>query len=228
MNALSFPEQYRRDGFVVVPGLFDQAEMAHWAEVLRPYLAADSGHRDTGVRVWRVEEFPPELLPAMTGQPLAEVLLALLGSGAAFLSAKAVYKDAAVRFASPWHQDWPYWRGSPKLSVWIALTDVDPTNGCLRVIPGTHTRHFAHVRVAHDNGFENRIAAADLQGLPVRDVPLAAGAALFFSDLLVHASHPNHSGRPRPSLIATYRDSTMPDDAQVWSTALPLAGSATN
>ena len=43
-----------------------------------------------------------------------------MGGDVAFLSAKVVLKDSRVDFPSPWHQDWHYWLGSEKTSVWIA------------------------------------------------------------------------------------------------------------
>jgi len=53
----------------------------------------------------------------------------------------------------------------------------------------------------------------------VVDVPLTAGSAILFHDLLLHASHPNTTGRDRFSMIATYRtvDPTNPDTSGVWA-----------
>jgi ectoine hydroxylase-related dioxygenase (phytanoyl-CoA dioxygenase family) len=42
--------------------------------------------------------------------------------------------------AIPWHQDGQYWPIRPiaTCSVWIALDDATPENGCMRYIPGSH------------------------------------------------------------------------------------------
>src|SRR6185436_7711434 len=41
---------------------------------------------------------------------------------------------------TPWHQDAQYWPLSPQnaVTVFIAFTDCDRENGCLRVVPRTH------------------------------------------------------------------------------------------
>ena len=43
---------------------------------------------------------------------------------------------------TPWHQDGEYWPIRPLVtcSVWIAVDEATPKNGCLRVIPGSHRR----------------------------------------------------------------------------------------
>lgn len=40
-----------------------------------------------------------------------------------------------------WHQDGQYWPIQPlaTITAWIAIDAVDTGNGCLRVIPGSHT-----------------------------------------------------------------------------------------
>ena len=42
--------------------------------------------------------------------------------------------------AIPWHQDGQYWPIRPiaTCSVWMALDDATPENGCMRFIPGSH------------------------------------------------------------------------------------------
>ena len=49
-----------------------------------------------------------------------------------------VFKNEAMTFASPWHQDWSYWYGAHKLSIWVALDDATVENGCLKLFPGSH------------------------------------------------------------------------------------------
>ena len=68
--------------------------------------------------------------------------IALFASG---YNAKPPYQGLPVL----WHQDAAYWPLEPMdvITVWLALDDSGPTNGCVRVIPGSHrwkvypTRH---------------------------------------------------------------------------------------
>ena len=47
-----------------------------------------------------------------------------------------IFKNHQIGFESPWHQDWHYWHGSHKLSVWIATGDGDAMS-----IGGNHLIH---------------------------------------------------------------------------------------
>ena len=48
-----------------------------------------------------------------------------------------MHKEAKTGKKIPWHQDGTYWPIEPKAtcSVWIAITDVDENNGCMKFIP---------------------------------------------------------------------------------------------
>jgi ectoine hydroxylase-related dioxygenase (phytanoyl-CoA dioxygenase family) len=101
----------------------------------------------------------------------------------------------------PWHQDYPYAQDSPDAVVyWIPLMDVDETNGCLRVIPGSHLGGVRPVRMLVSA--EHNIKGLELAD-PVHDegeslsLPMQAGEILVQSALLLHRSQPNHTDRAR-------------------------------
>jgi chlorinating enzyme len=50
-----------------------------------------------------------------------------------------------------WHQDFYYWRHQhkdlrniPMVTTWLALSDANMTNGCMQVLPGSHTHLVPH------------------------------------------------------------------------------------
>lgn len=214
---------YQNRGFVTVRGLFSPREAAAIkADAIRILTRDGKLGVASGVNVWMADELGDLMKRTVTEPRLTAVIRTLIGDQPEFLSVKTVFKSADKRFASPWHQDWFYWKGSAKLSAWIALDDATEANGCLRLIPGSHRRVFAMASVKSDTGFEQRIESAELEGLADETVPAAAGDVVFFHDLTVHASHPNRSGEDRWSLIATYRNGSEPDSSTVWSSGLPL------
>jgi len=117
-------EEYQRNGYVVMGNLFDCQEVAQWKTQLQQKLTAENMlDEPSGVRVWMCDEMDP-VTEANTQKPeLVHILNQLIGPDIEFLSVKAVFKNAKTTFNSPWHQDWHYWQGSPKISVWIALDD---------------------------------------------------------------------------------------------------------
>ena len=96
-----------------------------------------------------------------------------------------------------WHQDSHYWGLSePRLvSAWIALTDSTIDNGCLRVLPGTHTRAFEHLEEPEPANILSRghtvRGLLDMdQGI---DIVLRVGQMSFHHANLIHGSKPNTS-----------------------------------
>jgi len=219
---------FKRDGFVVVEQLYDESTMSEWKQTMQDVMQAEQELSEVGVRVWMVDQLHPILRQAMADAHVVAALNQLIGPNVEFLSAKAVYKDAETRAASPWHQDWQYWYGATKLSIWIALDAATPENGCLKVLPGSHTRHFEHLHLDGDEGFVNRIDADGIDGWSPVTVPLPVGAAIFFHDQLVHSSHPNTVGQDRWSLISTYRDAGVKDDSAIWAESMVVSGQSVN
>lgn len=113
------------------------------------------------------------------------------------------------RFSSDtgWHQDVRYWSFSrPELiSVWLALGVESKQNGCLRLIPGTHTMTFERERL-DDDLFLN---PDDPRNQPLIEQQIFAelqpGDALFFHARTFHAATRNHTADPKFSVVFTFR-----------------------
>ncbi len=212
---------FERDGFLIVENLFSNEEVRRLKGEVRRILGEVKDEREirTGVYVGlaaRSRLFKDLARDARLVDPLEQII----GPNIAFFSDKIVFKDAETDFGSPWHQDWPYWKGSHKISIWIALDDATSENGCLRVIPGSHREHAVHAGDASDGkGFGNRIRPEDIDENKAITVELSAGSALFFHDLTLHASHQNTSGADRWALISTYRDAMAEDPEYSFAVA---------
>ena len=221
--------RYFEDGFLAVPNLFAADEMLAWKRCAEKAGAVCGEGATTGVTVWMAPRLPAYLRDRMANPRVVAILRQLVGENIEFLSAKTVVKNRSITHGSPWHRDWEYWGGATKTTMWFALDGADADNGCLRVVPGSHRRCF--VSRFHENateGFGHRIEASDLDGLPVIDLAVAPGTAVFFSDRIVHSSFSNTVGRDRWSFIATYRDAGVVDDSNLWETAWVLAGRSVN
>jgi len=107
-----------------------------------------------------------------------------------------------------WHQDSHYWGLSePRLvSAWIALTDSTIENGCLRVIPGTHTRSFAHLEQPQQTNILTRghTVCDSVDVDHAIDIVLRAGQMSFHHANLIHGSNPNTSTGPRIGVAVRY------------------------
>ena len=232
MNAAisEIAQSFARDGFVVVPKLFRRDEVKLFKEGIQEILKevrqeseGEDGPRkmvdETGVYVGlaaRSEMFRQ----AVRDSRLVDILEAILGPNVEFLSDKVVYKDEETHIASPWHQDWPYWEGTHKISVWVALDDATPANGCLKLLPGSHLGSVIHDGDMSDgSGFGHRIRPETIdEGMAVT-APVEAGGAVFFHDLTMHASHPNTERIERWTWVPTYRDAQAEDPPYSFAVA---------
>ena len=116
-----------------------------------------------------------------------------------------------------WHEDGRYWDNPVSLTtlpvqcfLMVYLTDTNPTNGCLRVIPGSHTkRHHLHdVILDKRNDEQIKYQIPDDPSFGHADgeidVPLQEGDCVFGYGTLLHASHPNNSEVRRTCLTMWY------------------------
>jgi ectoine hydroxylase-related dioxygenase (phytanoyl-CoA dioxygenase family) len=107
-----------------------------------------------------------------------------------------------------WHQDAHNWRLDDPLLVtaWVALTDSDSENGCLRVIPGTHRERFDHESRPHrDNMLPTGLTLAEaVDESEALDFVLAPGQASLHHADLVHGSRGNRSDRKRIGFAIRY------------------------
>lgn len=203
---------YLKNGYRLMQDIFDESEIRTLKLSIQENLKKNISKGD-GVRVWSSTEMPDELKSLVYHpQIIAEIKSTLAVDAIEFLSCKVVFKSAEISYESPWHQDRMYWGGCEKCSTWIALDDATPENGCLRVIPGSHKSEVEHTKI-ESNSFKKRILDKHLEN--DLDVVMKAGDALLFSDLLIHGSHKNTSGKDRYSVIPTYRVAHIQDDSEV-------------
>lgn len=219
--------EYHANGFVVVSGLYKPEDCVEYKRVVREMLADEFEKITSGVRVWMAPTIHPTILNLMVEPNIAAMLNQVLGPDLEFLSAKAVFKTSSVNFGSPWHQDWFYWGGATKVSVWIALDDATPENGCLRFAEGTHTTVLPKYR-DQSNAFSERFNEETIANYKKVDLRVKRGDAVIFHDLAAHASYPNTLGTDRWSFISTYRSGAIRDEATVWEKGLLVTGRSVN
>ena len=107
-----------------------------------------------------------------------------------------------------WHQDIRYWSftRSDLVNAWIALTEESVENGCLRLLPGTHS-----VAVEDDRLDEQRFLRPHLpRNQPWLDTAVTAelkpGDVLFFHARCFHSATRNYSSQTKRSAVFTFRN----------------------
>ena len=122
-----------------------------------------------------------------------------------------------------WHQDTRYWSfAKPDLvNAWIALGDETLTNGCLQLLPGTHTLAISRDQL-DDALFLRTDVPVNRELLKTAvTAELRAGDVLFFHARCFHAATRNHSDRTKYSAVFTFRSLDNPPVPESRSAELP-------
>ena len=138
LDIASLRNDFARDGFAIAPNLFTRSEVQglklECIDILEAVKAETGTVAGHGVYVGLAAR-SPVFQTAVGDVRLLDILEGILAPDIEFLSDKVVFKSESMTFASPWHQDWHYWHGAHKLSIWVALDDATVENGCLKLFP---------------------------------------------------------------------------------------------
>ena len=111
------------------------------------------------------------------------------------------------RFVS-WHQDSAYFGLDPHelAAVWIALTDSNRDNGCVRVMPGSHRGavHWHRETPDEDNLLGRGQTIEGLDESKAVDLELGEGEFSIHHERTAHGSLPNRTDGPRIGLALFY------------------------
>jgi phytanoyl-CoA hydroxylase len=131
---------------------------------------------------------------------MRSVVRGVIGKEARLFTDQILMKPPRFGSAKPYHQDNAYFQchpGDEFITAWIALDDVDESNGCLRYIDGSHREPILeHIPVPGEP--HNKIPPAELIDLK-REVLACApkGAVVCHHSQTLHTSHRNESDRWR-------------------------------
>ena len=145
----------------------------------------------------------------------------LLGVSDIFCMSTTLFTKYPSKRAGPkrvgWHQDVLHWNLHPPevLNVWLALDDADEENGCMRVVPRSHTRGILphrhdpadtnNVLMGYQDIDEQAVLGLGADGSPAVSLPLCAGECSVHDGFTVHGSAPNTSvSRRRCGFTAQY------------------------
>lgn len=129
--------------------------------------------------------------------------------GGNFFATNSVFRikapGSSMQFG--WHQDSARIQVDPCfVIVYLALTEQTVRNGCLEVIPGSHTEVRQFDTIANPDGQAQRLVARtrNVDETKSERLELAAGEMAIFSGNLVHRSGLNRSAQKRIALLTDY------------------------
>lgn len=210
-------EDFRRDGFVVVPDLLSADELRRFGAAVDEGVARRSRHdartvaektpyEQSFIQCQNLWEDCEEVRPLTFHPVISETAARLLGVGAVRLwHDQALYKEAGGRETDP-HQDQPYWPivETTTITAWIPFDGSTLTTGAMGYLPGSHrlgVREFVDIFSGHA---DDPLARAELRGIAPVFVEVPAGSIAFHHGLTFHLAKPNLTGTVRRVHTAIY------------------------
>jgi ectoine hydroxylase-related dioxygenase (phytanoyl-CoA dioxygenase family) len=229
-DAASAVARYERDGYILFRDVID-AEL----------LAEASRHV-----AWLMERHPnlrPEHLghTLMTRDPfwvrlvsddrLLDIAELFVGPNIALFASHYISKPPGEGMPVLWHQDGSYWPLEPMevVTLWLAVDDALPENGCMRVIPGTHRMDLValHRNTEVPNVLSSQIDPALVNEAEAVDLVLKAGGVSVHHPNIIHGSNANTSSRRRCGLTIRYIPAStriVTRENERWPSAFMLRG----
>jgi ectoine hydroxylase-related dioxygenase (phytanoyl-CoA dioxygenase family) len=217
--APSHRRQFEKDGFVVVPSLFSEDETAacrrHFTALreagpcpgdFEPFDSSDPDPLARYPRLIHPHRWDDRARAWVTDGRLAHCLTALMGEAPYAVQTMFYFKPPGAR-GQALHQDQFFLRVHPGtcMAAWLAVDDCDEANGCLQVVPRTHTLPVLCTVEADTAASFTDMAVPLPEGMTPVPVPMRAGDVLFFNGQLIHGSYPNTTtDRFRRALIGHY------------------------
>lgn len=216
-------EQYRQQGFILIEGFLEPAELEHWrsstAEAIQMRLANSQGlSNQADPDAFYAQVFTQCLRLADIHAGMAELIfnedLGRMAGTLAGVDGIRIWHDQALVKPpygnhTAFHMDNPFWSFHSKhaLSIWLALDDATLANGCLWYLPGTHQEAtFQSAGIGENLGdlFKTYPQWKKLKAVPATCV---AGSAVFHNGLVAHGAGTNMTPYPRRAMTCAY----MPD-----------------
>jgi hypothetical protein len=214
MMAFDDIEKFKRDGFLILRGLYNVTQIAamrRWIDELagctptpgKEMVYFEDSLTKPGQRILsRIEKFADADMPffgVTQARQMLDIVDALQDGPSVLFKEKINFKIPGSGGFEP-HQDiqagWddytPYF-----LSVAIAVDDNTLENGCLELAAGHHKRGWIGERM-------KPLTSEQLTGIVFKPYPMQAGDVAFLDGYAPHQSAPNQTDSARRNLYLTY------------------------
>jgi phytanoyl-CoA hydroxylase len=236
-------EAFRRDGYVHLPGVMSETEMADIEAVYDQFLrreiavrgkdfndmtTGEHGTDPSGYAIVNVM-LPRRYFPPWQGNVFerraASIAEQLCGEGMRLdfdqLLAKQPGRNDAV---FGWHQDQAYWIDTDDrrtATCWLAVDDSTTENGCLQFLPGSHLEPVRPHHPLHGDRSESHTLVTELDPDDVmRPVPISRGDITVHSEGILHGSGGNTttSSWRRAYIVAFRSEDTVAEERRLGFT----------
>jgi ectoine hydroxylase-related dioxygenase (phytanoyl-CoA dioxygenase family) len=221
---------YEREGYVVFRDVIDRDLVAEvdshvaWLQRRHP----DVRPENLGTNLVKGDPFWVRLVG---DDRLLDIAEQFVGPNIALFASHYISKPPHHGQPVLWHQDGSYWPLEPMevVTLWLAVDDATPENGCMQVIPRTHRLALEQIERRDDvaSVLGSGMDPALVDESAAVDVVLESGDVSIHHPNLVHGSRANNSPLRRCGLTIRYIPTTTRIVAEEpWPSAYLLRGEA--
>lgn len=209
--------QYTEDGYVIPDFRLGQGGLD----------AIRSAHKQLIENYPYFSDYCPALLPFDTGflefardETILDMVSQVIGNDIALWNMSFFAKPAQLGSKTPWHQDGEYWAMRPlaTCTVWLAVDDSTPENGCLRVIPGSHKGNRLRRHQTNNEAglaLNQELLPTEFDESKAVDLVMEAGQVSLHDVYLAHGSEPNLSAQSRRGMTMRFMPTSAHYDRDI-------------
>lgn len=223
-------QDYERDGYALYQKVLDADLIQEASDHVDWLLKKNPGTRGEQLHN-HLMTHDPFWVRLISDKRLLDIAQQYVGPDIALFASHYISKPPVDGHPVLWHQDGSYWPLEPMevVTLWLAVDDSLPENGCMRVISGSHTMDLQEMQRVSEvkSVLSSSIDSELVDESRAVDVVLEAGGVSVHHPNLVHGSNPNTSSRRRCGLTIRY----IPTSTRIvtqgqWASAFLLRGNA--
>lgn len=212
---------FKRDGYVFIPGFFNAGQIAEINRQLADYIEnkvpkllskqvfyEDQENPDTLKQLQDLQLHSTFFNTLMTDSELEKLAEVILDEKVIGKNVEYFNKPPKIGKATPPHQDAYYFNIKPAQAVtlWIALEDANEENGCVNYITGSHLKGMRPHGRTQTLGFSQSILdyGTEEDRAAFRSFPAKPGDLLIHHSMTVHGAGTNQTNRSRKALGLIY------------------------
>jgi phytanoyl-CoA hydroxylase len=229
MNSVSTPEleQYRSQGYALFRDVLDADLIAEASDHVEWLLEKNPGLRPEQLHHNLMTD-DPFWVRLVGDDRLLDIAEQFIGPNIALFASHYISKPPFDGKPVLWHQDGAFWPLDPMevVTLWLAIDESTPENGCMRVIPGTHELALQEMDAAGEDAVLDRVVPSEfVNESKAVDFILAPGDISVHNPNIIHGSKANLSPKRRCGLTIRYIPTTtrIVSDEQ-WASAFLLRG----
>jgi len=223
-------DAFERDGYAFPIRAISAERAAHLRRLMEEGEASAPTDEVKGLVTGLPAMMMPEYHDLIRDPALTDPVSEILGEDLLVWGCHFFTKEPRTKSFVSWHQDLTYWGldQADKVTAWLALSPVTVESGCMRFVPGSHTREI----VPHTDTFDpdnlltrGQEIAVDVDDKDAVDVVLQPGEMSLHHGRIFHASHPNSSDDRRIGLAIRYIKPSMRQTTGVKTIVVQARGS---